>query len=302
MRPALIPYIALLLAMIFWGSSFVALKYAFMSYDSTWVIFWRLLIATIAFVLFIPKMNLRNFRLKDSGMLLVMALFEPCLYFIFESKAIENTTASQAGMISSMLPVLVALFAFLFLGERIRKQMIAGFLLAMLGACWLSLSSSGNDYAPNPLLGNLLEFIAVLCAALFTIIVKHLSSRYNALFLTGFQSLMGAIFFALLLLLNPPLSIAQGMGHEELHLGALGAIVYLGIAVSFGGYGLYNYALSKINASVAAGFVNLIPIFSLLFAYLLLDERLNLTQSFACLLIFTGVGIALYRRRSDSRR
>ncbi|MGP1580220.1 MAG: DMT family transporter [Wolinella sp.] len=296
MHPAFVPYIALILAMIFWGSSFIALKYAFMSYDSTWVIFGRLLIATLAFAPFIPKMNLRAFRSQDSGMLLAMALFEPCLYFIFESKAIENTTASQAGMISSMLPVLVALFAFLFLGERIKKQMIAGFLLAMLGACWLSLSSSGNDYAPNPLLGNLLEFIAVLCAAFFTIIVKHLSSRYNALFLTGFQSFAGAIFFAFLVFLSP------NAGRMELHLGALGAIFYLGIAVSFGGYGLYNYALGKISASIVAGFVNLIPIFSLLFAYLLLDERLNLMQSCACSLIFIGIGIALYRRRSDSRR
>lgn len=291
---ALSPFIALLGAMMIWGSSFIALKYAFISYDSSWVIFWRLLVATLAFALFVKRMNLRAFRAKDIPALLVMALFEPCLYFVFESKALENTTASQAGMISSMLPLLVALLAAWLLNERLRGQMVVGFFVAMCGAIWLSVSGNSEPNAPNPLLGNLLEFIAMLCAGFFTVIVRRLGARYNAFFLTGFQSLCGAIFFAFIAFAIP---LSEPLGRSEWHFGAGLAIVYLGVIVSFGGYGLYTYALSKIEASVAAGFVNLIPIFSLILGYLLLGERLNGTQFFGCILIFLGVIIALYRRR-----
>lgn len=294
-RSTLLPYGALILAMFIWGSSFIALKYAFISYDSSWVIFWRLLFATLFLLLFIPKMSLRSFRPQDLPALLLMALLEPCLYFVFESKAIENTTASQAGMISSMLPVLVALLAAWLLGERLKSRMMIGFLVAILGALWLSLSSSLSDYAPNPLLGNFLEFLAMLCAAFFTISVKRLSQRYNAFFLTGFQSLMGALFFGVLTFASP---LSEPMGRDELHFGAIGAIVYLGVVVSFGGYGLYNYALSKVEASQAAGFTNLIPLFSLILGYLLLGETLNSSQLFGCGLIFLGVVGAFYRQKS----
>lgn len=291
----LIPYLALTIAMLVWGSSFIALKYAFMSYDSMWVIFWRLVFGSLFFALFIPKMNLPAFRAQDLGALLGMALLEPCLYFVFESKAIENTTASQAGMISSMLPVMVALLAVWILKEQLKARTLLGFLLAMGGAVGLSLTSEGSDYAPNPLLGNFLEFIAMMCAAFYTILVKHLSQRYNALFLTGFQTIVGALFFGILTLFNP---LGEPMNRGELHTGAILATLYLGIVVSFIGYGLYNYSLSKVKASLAAGFTNLIPLFSLLLGYLLLGETLNATQGIACAVIFIGVLIAFYEKRA----
>lgn len=292
---ALIPYLALTIAMLVWGSSFIALKYAFMSYDSMWVIFWRLVFGSLFFALFIPKMNLPAFRAQDLGALLGMALLEPCLYFVFESKAIENTTASQAGMISSMLPVMVALLAVWILKERLKARTLLGFLLAMGGAVGLSLTSEGSDYAPNPLLGNFLEFIAMMCAAFYTILVKHLSQRYNALFLTGFQTIVGALFFGILTLFNP---LGEPMNRGELHTGAILATLYLGVVVSFIGYGLYNYSLSKVKASLAAGFTNLIPLFSLLLGYLLLGETLNAMQGIACAVIFIGVLIAFYEKRA----
>jgi drug/metabolite transporter (DMT)-like permease len=70
------------------------------------------------------------------------------------------------------------------------------------------------------------------------------------------------------------------------------------VVVSFGGYGLYNYALSKVEASQAAGFTNLIPLFSLILGYLLLGETLNSSQLFGCGLIFLGVVGAFYRQKS----
>ena len=65
-----------------------------------------------------------------------MAICEPCLYFLFEARALQLTSASQAGMITAMLPLLVAILAWGWLKERISRQTLLGFMLA-IGPYWL---------------------------------------------------------------------------------------------------------------------------------------------------------------------
>jgi drug/metabolite transporter (DMT)-like permease len=52
-----------------------------------------------------------TYRKGDWGRLILLAFFEPCLYFIFEAAALSYTTASQASMITALCPVMVALAA-----------------------------------------------------------------------------------------------------------------------------------------------------------------------------------------------
>jgi drug/metabolite transporter (DMT)-like permease len=61
-------------------------------------------------------------------------------------------------------------------------------------------------------------------------------------------------------------------------------------------YGLFNFGVSRLPASQASGFVNLIPVFTLIFAVLLLDERLNPMQMVGAALVFAGVVISQWRR------
>jgi len=72
----------------------------------------------------------------------------------------------------------------------------------------------------------------------------------------------------------------------------IGYILYLGIIVTLAGYGLYNYALTKIDASKASMFIYLIPIFTLLLAFKILNETLSLTEFIACGIILLGVIIS----------
>jgi drug/metabolite transporter (DMT)-like permease len=286
----LLPFFSLVLAMLLWASSFVALKLAFRGYHPMQVIFGRMFIASLCFVVFIPSFRKLNWRRRDVKYLLIMAICEPCLYFIFEAKALELTTASQAGMITAMLPLLVAILAWRLLKEHITGQTLAGFTLAILGAIWLSLASDASTDAPNPLLGNLCEFLAMICAAGYTVSLKHLTDNYPPLFLTAFQAFIGSLFFFPFLLL-PEIGFPT-----ELNNGPLLAVVYLGTFITFGAYGCYNYSVSRIPASQAAGYVNLIPVFSVLLGMLILGESLNMSQLLACGLVFIGVGISSWRR------
>ncbi len=91
------------------------------------VIFGRMFIASLCLCIFIPSFRKLNWRRRDLKYLLIMAVCEPCLYFIFEAKALELTSASQAGMITAMLPLLVAILAWGLLKEQITRQTLAGF-------------------------------------------------------------------------------------------------------------------------------------------------------------------------------
>lgn len=288
MTPTLRAHLALLLAMAIWGSSFIALKVAVGALHPMQVIFLRMLIGSMAFLLILPlwRGGLR-YQKGDWKWLLGMAAFEPCLYFIFEAMALQYTTASQAGMITSMLPLMVAAGAWFFLREQISRYQWGGFLIAVAGVFWMSWNSDVSESAPNPALGNFLEFMAMASAVGYTLLVKKLTSGYRPLFLTALQTFIGAAFFF-------PLAMSQPWP-ETIAWSLWGTLLYLGVIVTLGAYGLYNYALSQISATTTAGYTNLLPVFTLFFAMILLRESMNLQQWLAIGLVFAGVLISQRR-------
>lgn len=280
--------LCLVVAMAIWGSSFIALKLAFAELPPLWVIFARMALGSLVLLLAWRWRGRLQYRAGDWKYLLAMSACEPCLYFIFEALALQHTSAAQAGMISALLPLLVAVGAFVCLHERISRTTLAGFLLAMGGATWLSLAGSADQHASNPLLGNFYELLAMLCASGYTLLVKLLSARYSVFLLTALQAFVGTLFFLPMALLGDPLP-------GQVSLLGLGAVAYLGVVVTVGAYGLYNFGVSRLPASQASGFINLIPLFTLVFAMLLLGERLNPEQLLAAMLVFAGVTLSQWR-------
>ncbi|MFD2229567.1 DMT family transporter [Alkalimarinus sediminis] len=275
------PFIALIVATFLWGSSFIALKIAFVEFHPSQVIFFRMFVATLCFMLMFRRLGKIDYQAGDWKYLVGMCLFEPCLYFVFESIALKNTSASQAGVITSLLPLMVAVGAYFFLKEQLSKKAIAGFIVAVCGAIALSLLGSETELAPNPVLGNFFEFLAMACACGYTLILKHLTLRYSALFLTALQAASGAVFFL-------PAALWFPFPVEYSSSGVF-AMIYLGIAVSIGAYGLYNYAVSKIPASQATAYINFIPVFTIIIAFFVLGERLSIWEIAACGVIVTGI-------------
>jgi len=282
----LLGVISLIFAMFIWGSSFIALKSAMQDLGEYSVIFFRMLVASLCFIYFIKDFLKYKFTSNDIKLIILLAIFEPCLYFIFEAKALLLTSASQAGMITSLMPILTAMAAGYFLKEIITKQLIFGSLIATVGAIWLSLQATTTLSAPNPILGNFLEFCAMICAAGYTIVARYLADKFSALFITAVQAFIGTIFFFPLFLFEY-FTIGLNFTND-----VIGYILYLGIIVTLAGYGLYNYALTKIDASKASMFIYLIPIFTLLLAFKILDETLSLTEFIACGIILLGVIIS----------
>ena len=284
--------LALTLAAFIWASSFIALKYAFQTFSPMFVIFGRLFVASVCFLLLRKYTFNVKIKRQDIKYLLLMAFFEPCLYFIFEAGAIKNTTASNAGMITALLPLMVAVFARIFLKEAITRNMIIGFILAITGAVWLSFTTATNDYSPNPMFGNFLEFLAMVCATGYILTLKYLSESLNSFFLTAVQAFIGTIFYFPVLFF-PNVKIPETF--EPL---PILSVVYLGAVVTLGAYGLYNFGVSRTKASTASAYINLIPAFTVILAFILLGEKLSLSGIFASFVIFSGVIISQLRPKN----
>jgi drug/metabolite transporter (DMT)-like permease len=287
-----LPLISLLAATLLWASSFVALKIAFAHFDPMVVIFGRMLVGSLCFLFLPATFRGLAYRPGDLRRIALMALCEPCLYFIFEAKAIENTTASQAGMITAILPLLVAVVARLVLKEHLTRRTLIGFFIAIAGVVWLSLAAKADVTAPNPLLGNFYEFLAMVCATGYVIQLKQLTSRYNPFFLTAVQAFAGSIFFFPLMFL-PPTTLPT-----HFSLTGVAAVVYLGAFITLGAYGCYNYGVSRIPVSQATAFINLIPVFAVILGWLILGETFTGSQYLAAAIVFWGVYLSQDRRRA----
>lgn len=290
-RARWLPVLCLTSAMVLWASSFIALKLAFKGYDPMLVIWGRMLVGSFCFAFLVPQLRNFTYRRGDAKYLLFMAICEPCIYFIFEAKALQLTSASQAGLITAMLPLLVAFGAMIFLKEKVTRQTLAGFGVAIAGTCWLSLAADASTDAPQPLLGNFLEFLAMVAAAGYTLSLKHLSARYSPFFLTAVQCWVGALFFACFLV-SPDINLPR-----EFHLVPALAVFYLGSFVTLGAYLLYNYGVSQIPASQASAYVNLIPVFTVVLGFLILGERFTPSQYVASALVLYGVYLSQRRPR-----
>lgn len=284
--------ISLFFATLLWGSSFIGMKMALGGYDPIVVVFGRMLVGSLLFMLLIRRFRRLRYQKGDWKLLLVMSLCEPCLYFIFEAYALQYTSASQAGMIVALLPVMVAVAARFYLGERISAKGSAGFVLAMVGAIWLSATGVATESSPNPLLGNFLEFLAMITAVGYIITAKKLTARYPADFITAMQAFVGAVFFFPLLFL-PTTHLPT-----EFPLAPSLAVLYLGAVVTVGAYGMYNFGISRVPANQSSVFINLIPIYSVVFGHLILGESLVWQQYAASVVVLAGVWMAQMNSRT----
>ncbi|OBU85107.1 membrane protein [Chromobacterium subtsugae] len=283
----MLPYLALTLAMFLWSSAFIVLKYVFQFYHPLAVLFARMLIASLCLLPLAMSGRIRwRYRRGDWRWLLAMGLAEPCLYFLFEANALTYTSASQAGVITATLPMLMAVGASLFLGERQPRQVWLGIALSFAGVIWLSMDSRSGPGAPDPLLGNALEFCAMVCACGYVLIAKRLSTRYSPLAITGIQALAGSAWFGLAML------TPWGQWPQRLLLAPSLWVLYLGAVITLGAYGLYTWAVSRIPVARAGAFNNLIPVFTVLLAWWLLGERFEAWQGLAGVLVFAGVWLS----------
>ena len=278
-----LPLAGLALAVVLWGTSFVATKAALVGFGPLVVAAGRMLLSSTLMLALWPRIDTPDRQPGDWRWLALISLLYPCLYYVLEGNALRLTTASQAGTVSALVPLLAAVGARVFLSEHLSGRAVAGLAASLVGVVVLSLGAPAQAAAPAPALGNALEVLAMVSYAISMLALKRMTSRYSPWFLTGVQFLVGALLFFPALILEP----IDAWGHVPLE--AWLGVLYLGLLVTLLPAGLYNFAMSRMPTGSAAMAINLVPVVALVTGFLLLGESLAPIQVAACVVIFGGV-------------
>jgi len=281
-------YMALSAAVLFWGLSFVATKVALETFPVFTLIFARFGLGSCLFLILLAFRGFPNFSRKDHLRLVLTALFEPGLYFVFETIGLQHTTAPEAALIIATVPIVVLVLAVLILGERTKPVSLVGMATSLLGIGVLVLGERQFSWAMGGrLLGDLLVFGAVISAAFYIVWARGLGKKYSAFEITSMQIIYGALLYVPAFLWELP--DVQWSAISSRSLGALG---FLTLFATVGAFLCYNYALTKVPATRASVFINGIPVVTALAAWPLLGETLGLMQAFGGVLVLFGVCLA----------
>lgn len=271
----------LILAMVIWGSSFMVIKIALIDLQPMTLVWFRMLVGLLAIAFISCWFPRPHIARADFPALILMALFEPCLYFLFETHALVFTTSAAAGVTMSLLPLSVALASAWFLDEPLSRRTL-WLVVSMVGAMLLAAGADIQQTAPRPILGSLLIVGAILAATAYTVVIKRLIHRYSVQTLVGMQCVIGALFY------TPIWWVLDG-SWPRISATGWSAVMYLGIVVTLGAYGLFTRALSTLPATAAGAATNLVPVVAVVCGLVFLEERLTLAQWIGIAAVFFGL-------------
>ncbi|XMB71972.1 EamA family transporter [Mycoplasmatota bacterium WC30] len=283
-------HIAGILFSLIFGFSFMFSKVALDYVSPMGLIAYRFLIAFIIFeILRLTKVIKIRFDKKFLLPLFLVALFQPILYFIFETYGLDKINSSEAGMMIALIPIFVTILSSFILNERPKLAQVLFIILSFSGIVLIQIFKMDVN-TDSSFLGFVLLFFAVLSAALFNIASRNASKKLTPYELTYFMMLAGAVVFNLIyifqLVINNDIgAFISSINHPEF----ISAILYLGIVASIGGFFLVNYALSKLPAHVSSIYANLSTVVAVIAGYVFLSETIYWYHIVGGIMIVLGV-------------
>lgn len=278
--------IAALAAQIIFGFSFMFTKIALKSASPLTVIADRYIMAFIGLtvVMLITRTKIRF--MKNIWKLVVMSLFQPVLYFLFESYGIQMTTSAFSSIMISLIPVVCMISGVLFLGEVPSPMQYVFTALSVCGVVITALAGGADGTVTY--LGVILLFGAVLSSVAYNTASRKISSEFTALERTYAMTIIGLIVFVLIAVIeniHNPKNIIIHFANPYYTM----AILYLGIVSSVVAFVLLNYANTYLPVAKTTVFSNITTVVSVFAGALFLDEKLTLETVIATAMIVVGV-------------
>ncbi|MEX0987169.1 MAG: DMT family transporter [Bacteroidales bacterium] len=288
------------LAMVFWGITFVIFKYANESFDPIAIIFTRLLISIVFLFSFaFLSGRMMKFRKGDFKWFLLMAMFEPFIYFLGESFGLSMVSSTVAAIIVSTIPLVVPIAAYFLLKERLSVTNIIGLMISFAGVILVVMASEGR-LAGN-IKGILLMFVAVFGATGYTILVKRLLDTYNGIFITAWQSTLGLLFIS-------PFFFVLELPHIDFTAilpRSIWALLYLGIFGSGVCFILFAIGIRELGASKANIYSNLVPVVTAIVSFFVLKEAMPVMKIIGIVVVIGGLLLSQVtgmKQRTNAKR
>ena len=231
--------------------------------------------------------------------LFLQALFGTFGFTLLMLGGVARTSAVAAGVITSTIPAVVALFAWLFLGERPNGRALASIALAMLGIVVVNLShpnsASSTLPAAGSFVGNSMVLGAVCCESLYVILSRRLTQTLAAIDICAYTHLFG-----LLLMLPLGLKALAGFDFVAVPAGIWALTLWYGLSASIFSFWLWMKGIRYVHGSLAGVFSAVLPIAAAAYGIVFLDERPTLAHGIALACVVTGIAIASVNLKRSS--
>lgn len=276
-----------ILTVIIWGTTFVSTKILIGDgLTPVEILLYRFLLAYIGIWFFCPR-RLFAKSWKDELLFLGAGLCGGSLYFISENTALGITLASNVSLIICTAPILTALLSRLFnKGERLKKHLIYGSLMALLGV-GLVVFNGSFILQINPL-GDMLTLLAALMWAFYGLILRRLGNRYPTLFVTRKVFFYGVVTLIPVLIASPI--------HPQLAVlsrpAVIGNLLFLGIFASLICYIMWNTAVKELGVVRTTNYIYVVPLVTLLTSAIVIDETITVVALIGSAFILSGVYVA----------
>jgi len=297
-------HVVAFLVVAVWGSTFVFTKLLLLNGLTAAQIFvLRFILAYVLLLAF--SLTRKHFRLlaasvKDELLMVGLGVTGGSLYFLTENSSMNYTTTTNTSLIVCLCPLFAALLISLFYrSQRLNGIQIVGTLMAALGVVVVVLN--GHFVLHLSPLGDTLAFAACLCWAVYSLLMIPVNKRYDTVFITRkvfFYGLLSMIPYFIVRPEMPSLSVV-------LRQDVLINLFFLGFVASMLCFLAWNWVMKHLGEVVVTNYVYFNPVTTMLFAWIILSERITVYFLMGTLLILTGMYLCnqkVSKRRVDNRQ
>lgn len=279
--------VKVLIAVIFWGASFVATKAALEEIQPVTLIAMRFAMGVV--ILFAVVWRKRIFRWvgwRDLGSLAVLGAISIAIHQGLQSNGLLFTSATSMSWLVALTPVFTAILAWIILSESFGALKIVGLVIAFVGAIAVvtkGVFSTDTIHLPSTT-GDLLALASSLNWAIFSIASKPMLKRLPPTLMMAYVMFLGW-------LLVLPFFVASQGWNDVSQLTSRGwiAVAFLGLLCSGVAYIFWYDALAHIDASQVASFIYLEPLVTLAVAAVVLGEAFTVPSFLGGITILFGV-------------
>lgn len=277
-------YLFAVLSMLFWGLSFVWFKIVVKWYEPITIIFLRLVISGALMIVFMFLTGaFQVIKRKHLKYFLLLAFAQPFCYFLGESFGLKLVSSTMASVIIATIPLFSPFAAYFMVKEKVTVHIVTGIVFSFIGILLMLINP---DFSVNAApMGVFLLFVAVIAAVAYSVIIRKISHEYRPVTIITYQNLIGAIYFLPLFLVFDFRHFITVKPTRELIM----AMLQLAFFASTLAYVFYIIAIKGIGVIKANVFANLIPVFTGVFSFFILDETFTVLKIVGMLMVMIGV-------------
>ncbi len=299
-KEKLVAVTALIVSMLIWSVSGIAIKHALVVLPPFTMIVMRF-VPSVLLMLIIGLVRrkhslfcLQKMDLKDLPLFLIAGFCQPFLYYMLETYAYDALNSPTiAETLLSTSPLLSPIFAAVLLKERVTKYNIFGILISTAGVFALTLAGS-THYSIGSYWGVLLAFAAVSAAVVDSVMMRKAPMKYSSLSFVFYTQLISLCFFIPIWFFKEGPSVfdnGQWTMDNGQFVTALWCVGYLSVFASVAAFILFCFALRKVGVTQANAFNNIRPVFTAIWMILFFGEHLPLAKWLGIILIIVGLFI-----------